>query len=179
MDETPIEIVAHDPEWVERFEAERRRLRTWIGAYTARIEHVGSTAVPGLAAKPVVDVTAVVTDVDGLWGDLDKLAAALGYRLSHVPDRHLFLQRRDDDGQAYNLHLIRESNDLWRGDLRFREYLRATPDAREEYEAAKREAAAAHPGDIDAYNEAKGDVAGAILERAEADDSIDVPGGDD
>ncbi|WP_432419305.1 GrpB family protein [Halobacterium wangiae] len=95
MDETPIEVVSYDPEWRDRFDAERDRLRPWLDDFTTRIEHVGSTSVPGLAAKPVVDALAVVDDLPGLWGDVDKLHAALGYELSHLPRDWLFLQRAD------------------------------------------------------------------------------------
>lgn len=175
MDETPIEIADYDPEWPDRFEHERDRLEAVVDDYAARIEHVGSTSVPGLAAKPIIDVTAVVSDLRGLYGDLDRLAAGFGYELSHVPGDWLFLQRRDDDGQAYNLHLIPESDDQWKDDLRFREYLRANPDVREEYAAVKRSAAAEHPDDIDAYNAAKADCCASILERAREYDSIPTP----
>lgn len=175
MDETPITIAKYDPAWADQFEEERQRLHVWISEYTTRIEHVGSTSVPGLGAKPIIDITAVVTDVDGFWSDLDKLSAAFGYELSHIPGPHLMLQRTDRSGQMYNLHLVRKSNDLWKADLLFREYLRANPDVCDEYEAVKREAAAAHPNDIDAYNETKGDFCQSILERAKADDSIGVP----
>lgn len=175
MDETPIEIVEYDPDWPERFEAERERLALVLDEYTARIEHVGSTSVPGLGAKPIVDVTAVVTDVDGLWGDLDKLGAGLGYRISHVPGDWLLLQRTDDAGNAYNLHLIREGDEQWRHDLLFREFLRSNPDVRDEYEAVKREAARAHRDDIDGYNEAKGAFCASVLRRAIDDESVTIP----
>ena len=175
MDETPISIVEYNPEWPELFDEERKRLQVWIDDFTARIEHVGSTSVPGLGAKPIIDITAVVTDVDGLWGNLDKLSAAFGYELSHIPGEHLLLQRTDITDQMYNLHLIRNSNNLWKTDLLFREYLRANPDVRDDYEAVKRQAAKDHPTNIDAYNEAKGDFMEFVLEQALADDSNEVP----
>jgi GrpB-like predicted nucleotidyltransferase (UPF0157 family) len=174
MDETPITIDEYDPRWQTLFEQEQRRLQTWIGEYTGRIEHVGSTAVPGLGAKPIIDITAVVTDLGGLWGDLDKLKAALGYELSHIPSQHLYLQRLDETDQMYNLHLIRESNELWRTDLLFREFLRANPDTRAEYEAIKREAAEAHPNDLSAYNRSKRAFIESVVERARADDSTEI-----
>lgn len=175
MDETPIEIVEYDPEWAAAFDAERDRLTGLIGEYTSRIEHVGSTSVRGLGAKPIVDVTAVVTDPGGLLGDLDALNAALGYELSHIPSDWLMLQRADDADQLYNLHLVEETNGAWRDDLLFREYLRSNPDERDEYEARKREAAAANRHDINGYNAAKADICRSILERARADDSTTVP----
>ena len=175
MDETPITIAEYDPEWATLFGQEQEQLQPWLGEYTARIEHVGSTAVPGLKAKPIIDITAVVTDVAGLWGDVDKLNAVLGYELSHIPSDHLFLQRTDAAGQLYNLHLIRDSNGVWESDLLFREYLRANPDVRDEYGRVKREAAEAHPNNIAAYNNAKADFIESLLEQARADDSIQIP----
>lgn len=175
MDETPIRVVEYNPDWADQFEVERRRLERVLTEYTARIEHIGSTSVEGLSAKPIVDITAVVTDVNGLWGDLDKLSAGFGYRLSHIPTDWLFLQRTDDSGDSYNLHLIRETNDQWKDDLLFREYLRANPDVRDEYATVKREAAESHPNSIDEYNAAKGDFCSSVLERAKADDSIEIP----
>ncbi|UPW01779.1 GrpB family protein [Halorussus gelatinilyticus] len=175
MDETPITIRDYDPTWPETFEAEQDRLETFLDAYTSRIEHIGSTAVEGLGAKPVIDVLAVVTGLPGVWGDLDNLATFYGYELSHVPMDWLFVQRTDDSGQLYNLHLIPESDDQWRDDLLFREYLRANPDARDEYEAVKRDAAESHPDDISAYNAAKADFCRSVLSRAEADESVTVP----
>lgn len=175
MNETPIEIVEYRSEWADRFEAERRRLEMVLDEYTTRIEHIGSTSVQGLGAKPIIDITGVVTDVNGLWGDLDKLSAGFGYRLSHVPGDWVLLQRTDDTGQSYNLHLIGESNDQWKDDLLFREYLRTNSDVRDEYETVKRQAAKMHPNDIDAYNEAKGDFCASVLERAQTDDAIEEP----
>lgn len=175
MDETPIKIVEYDPDWADQFEAERRQLDRVLSEYTARIEHIGSTSVEGLSGKPIIDITAVVTDVNGLWGNLDKLSAGFGYQLSHIPTDWLFLLRTGDSGDSYNLHLIRETNDQWKNDLLFREYLRANPDVREEYATVKREAAESHPTDIDEYNAAKDDFCASVLERAKADDSIEIP----
>jgi GrpB-like predicted nucleotidyltransferase (UPF0157 family) len=175
MDETPIEIVDHRSEWRDRFQAERDRIAPLIEEFAIRIDHVGSTAVPGLAAKPIVDCMAVVGDSEGLLGNVDHLSTWFGYEISHVPGDWLLLQREDDDGQAYNLHLIPESCSAWRRNLRFRDYLRTHPEARGEYESVKREAAAAHPENIDGYNEAKSECVQSILEDARADDSITVP----
>lgn len=179
MDETPIEIVDYDPEWSNRFQSERDRIAPIIGDYTTRIDHIGSTSVPELAAKPIVDCMAVVTDSTGLLGNIDHLSTWYNYELSHVPGDWLLLQREDDDGQAYNLHLIPESCKEWQRNLLFREYLRTDPEARDEYESVKREAAAAHPEDIDSYNRAKSDCLQSILKDARADDSITVPNGGD
>lgn len=175
MDETPIEIVDHDSEWRDRFQTERNRITPILEDCTTRIDHIGSTSVPELAAKPIIDCMAVVSDAEGMLGNVDHLSTWFGYEISHVPGDWLLLQREDEDAQAFNLHLIPESCEEWRRNLRFREYLRDTPEARERYESVKREAAAAHPEDIDSYNSAKSDCLQSILEDARADDSVTVP----
>ncbi|ELZ89482.1 hypothetical protein C453_00360 [Haloferax elongans ATCC BAA-1513] len=183
MDETPIRIVEYNPNWANQFEPERQRLNKVLDEYTSRIEHIGSTSVEGLSAKPIIDITAVVTDVEGLWGDLDKLSAGLGYQLSHIPTDWLFLQctgdtgqfRTDDFSQSYNLHLIRESNEQWKNDLRFREYLRANPDVRDQYGTIKQKAAESHPNNLNEYNAAKNDFCASVLAQAKTDDSIEIP----
>ena len=175
MDETPIKVVEYNPDWPDQFESEQQRLDNVLNEYTARIEHIGSTAVEGLSAKPIIDITAVVTDLNGLWGNLDKLSAGFGYRLSHIPSDWLFLQRAEGGGQSYNLHLIKESSDQWRDDLLFREYLRAHPGVRDEYATVKQEAADSHPNNITEYNAAKSDFCASVLERAKDDDAIQIP----
>ncbi|RYJ14256.1 GrpB family protein [Halogeometricum borinquense] len=176
MDETPITIAEYNPEWPDIFERERQRLASVLDEYTARIEHIGSTSVPGLAAKPIIDITAVVTDIDGCWGDLDKLSAVFGYELSSIPSDWLFVQRTDESGQLYNLHLISAADDQWKQDLLFREYLRTYPDVRDEYASVKRSAAESNPNDITAYTYSKNEFCQSVLERARADDTIEVPG---
>jgi GrpB-like predicted nucleotidyltransferase (UPF0157 family) len=175
MDKTPIEIVGYDPEWSNCFQSERDRIAPLIGDYTTRVDHIGSTSVPELAAKPIVGCMAVVTDSAGLLGNVDHLSTWFNYELSHVPGDWLLLQREDDNGQAYNLHLIPESREEWRRNLLFREYLRTYPEAREKYESVKREAAAAHTENLEGYNDAKSDCLQSILADARADESITVP----
>lgn len=170
----PIKVVEYNPNWPNQFKSERQRLTTVLNEYTARIEHIGSTAVEGLRAKPIIDITAVVTDLNGLWGDIDKLSAGFGYELSHIPSNWLFLQRTEDSGQSYNLHLIKESSNQWKDDLLFREYLRSYPDVRNEYATVKQEAAESHPNNITEYNAAKNDFCASVLERAKDDDSIQI-----
>lgn len=174
MDETPIELVEYDPEWRNCFRAERDRIVPVIEDYTTRIDHIGSTSVPELAAKPIIDCMAVVSDSEGLLGSIDHLSTWFDYELSHIPGDWLLLQREDDD-QAYNLHLIPESCEEWKRNLLFREYLRTYPEARNEYESVKREAAAAHTENLRGYNDAKADCLQSILTDARADESITVP----
>lgn len=158
-----IELEPHDPAWAERFEDEREQIRETAPGGLLGVFHIGSTAVPDLAAKPVVDVLAVYRDASAMRGAARALADA-GYA-----------RRRDDDdwqvlarsgGTDAVVHLRPRDVEAWRDQLVFREYLRDSPEAREEYERAKRDAAAAHPDDVDAYTDAKEWTIEVLTERA-------------
>lgn len=149
----PIEVVDYDPEWPALFEAEAARLRQALGDVAVRIEHVGSTAVPGLAAKPTVDIQVSVPDVadrDAYAGRLEDL----GYE--HVPDPDFvdypfFGWPSAKAPRTFNLHVCQAGTENERRHLAFRDLLRSDPDARDEYAALKRELALKHGNDIEGY----------------------------
>ena len=158
-----IELESYDPAWVDRFERERERIRETESGGLLGVFHIGSTAVPELAAKATIDVLAVYTD-GAAMRDAARAFAGDGY-----------LRRRDDpDWQVLNrsgeatvvLHLRPRGADTWRDQLVFRELLRDSPRARAEYERAKRDAAAAHPEDVDAYTDAKESTIEELTARA-------------
>lgn len=144
-----IEIAPYDPAWPAAFEAEAQALRALAPAILA-LDHIGSTAVPGLAAKPVIDMMAAVqrlTDATALVPTL----AARGYRLVETGMRNrLFLQR-----PGFNLHIV--TLDSWprRKERLMRDALIADPQAAAAYAALKRQLATAHPEDMAAYTRAK------------------------
>ena len=150
----PIEVVDYDPEWPTMFEAEAARLREALGDVAVRIEHVGSTSVPGLAAKPNVDIQVSVPDVhdrDAYAGPL----AAIGYE--HVPDPQFpdypfFGWPSARAPRTFNLHVCQSGTEMERRHLAFRDRLRSDPAARVEYAALKRELALKHGNDIEGYN---------------------------
>ena len=129
----PDVVVPYDPEWPRLFEEERARLEEALGPWLeGGIHHIGSTAVPGLAAKPIVDMMAGVHDLEEARAAFPRLEA-LGYRYrEHRPEAHLFFQ--DDRG----VHLTVPGSDLWRERLAFRDALRASPELRAEYTEWKR-----------------------------------------
>jgi len=163
----PVEIVAYDQGWPERFEAWRGRLAGLLGPVGLRIEHVGSTSVPGLAAKPVVDIQVSVADLS----DEDRYvppceAAGLQFRLRD--DEHRYFQPPPGHPRDVHVHVCQHGAEWERVHLPFRDYLRCRADAREAYAAAKREAARLWGNDPPAYTEAKTDVILGIIDRAEA-----------
>lgn len=162
---TPIEIVGYREEWPALFDAERDRLREIVGDRTVAIEHIGSTSVPRLAAKPIVDVCPVVDDMDDAY-DCKPDVLDAGYVFNADRENWLAFERLDDDGQQYNVHFrLRGSTGLKRV-LRFRDYLRDHPHARAAYATMKRHAAATHPDDTSAYNDAKDDIAECLITAA-------------
>jgi putative glutamine amidotransferase len=166
MDE--LTVVDADPTWPARFEAEAARLRTSLPAdLDARIDHVGSTSVPGLAAKPVIDVQLSVRQITPVNTYAEPLIAA-GYRHVIDPwsDDHEFFSRDEDGRRVVNLHVCQAGSPWERKHLAFRDHLRTHPDDAAAYAALKRDLSAEHVVDRAAYTEGKTDFIEATLEGA-------------
>lgn len=160
----PVEVVPYDPAWAATFARWRERLATALGSQAVRIEHMGSTAVEGLAAKPVVDIMVCVLDVE------DEAAFVPGIEGLGVPLRsretaHRYFRPGPPDPREVQIHVWQVGSEGERMHLLFRDYLRAHPAARDAYAAMKMEAARRFRGDRIAYNEAK---SGHILDALEA-----------
>ncbi|MFG3297650.1 GrpB family protein [Micromonospora chersina] len=152
-----VEVVAHDPTWSERFTAAQRPL---VGALptAVSIEHIGSTSIPGMAAKPIIDIQAVVPEVEAVLADLRPLEQ-LGY--VHRPlvfpddDQHLFFVKDTAGKRAEHLHVFGVTSPVPAANRLFRAYIAADADAARRYEAAKRHAAERHPDSRARYGAAK------------------------
>lgn len=159
LDGKPIVIAHYDPEWPRRFRRECEVIfRTCGRRAFLRIEHVGSTAVPGLAAKPIVDIMPGVLSLAAVPALVAPLAAT-GYEYVpayevELPERRYF--RKDVDGErAFQLHVVEVGSDFWKRHLLFRDYLRAHDEAAAEYERLKRRLAAEYGADREGYTQAK------------------------
>ncbi|MFB6151719.1 MAG: GrpB family protein [Haloarculaceae archaeon] len=166
MPDYTIEIVDYDPAWPGLFERERERMAEVIGDLVVSIEHVGSTSVPGLAAKPIIDVCPVVEDMGTARAVSDRLDAA-DWPLARERGDEPWIEhtRTDEDGQEFNVH-VRPRESAVENYLLLREFLRDRPGIRKEYARVKRAAAAEHPHDVGAYTRAKSDVIERAKERA-------------
>jgi GrpB-like predicted nucleotidyltransferase (UPF0157 family) len=143
-----IKIVAYDPAWPAHFEAEASKLRATFGELALRIEHVGSTSVPGLAAKAVIDIQVSVASLASPERFL-PLLAQLGYL--HVPmgDFDLvypWFVKPHDWPSTHHVHLCVQGDEQERRHLAFRDHLRCHPEVAAEYVALKRSLAAANHG---------------------------------
>lgn len=163
-----IRIVDHDPAWAPRAAAELQRVAAALGPEVAvHLEHVGSTAVPGLAAKPILDLLVGVDALDPRERYVTPLEG-LGYLFAFAadsPDRHFFA-KPPERPRAFHLHVCRSGGAVEHAHLAVRDYLRAHPDEAEAYAAVKRAVAARHPQDRLAYIEGKHDHVVALERRA-------------
>lgn len=152
--DAPVEIVEYDPGWPARYAAERARLMPLLAG--AELHHFGSTAVPGLAAKPVIDMISLVSDLDA---PIPALVSRAGYRFPQAFNATLahrrFLCYPSASRRTHHLHLVDEQSEL-DCRLRFRDRLRADPDLARAYVELKRTLAERHREDREAYTEAKG-----------------------
>ncbi|MEM9565444.1 MAG: GrpB family protein [Actinomycetota bacterium] len=149
-----VEVVPSSPAWPERFRVEREALSGALDGVAASIEHVGSTAVPGLAAKPTIDILIVVESIEAF---LERLHAVedLGYRYRPFSpvgsETHHFLRRVEDGRRTHHLHVLAAGSpevDRFRG---FRDALRRNADLAAEYERLKLDLATRHADDRDRY----------------------------
>ena len=126
-------VIAYDQAWPRLFEAERARLESALAQWlTTGVHHIGSTAVPGLAAKPTIDMLAGIGDLAEARAAFEPLEG-LGYRhRDHRPEAHLFVR------SGFGVHLTEPGSDLWRERLAFRDALRSDPALVAEYAEWKR-----------------------------------------
>jgi GrpB-like predicted nucleotidyltransferase (UPF0157 family) len=151
-----IEIVPYDPCWPMRFQQEAEILRQALAHWlVGAIEHIGSTAISGLAAKPVIDIMAGVRTLNESRPAITA-AAQLGYCYApyHTEVEHWFC-KPSPAFRTHHLHLIPVGTPQWLRPIAFRDYLRAHADIASEYEALKRGLAEEHRRDREAYTEAK------------------------
>jgi len=152
----PIVVVPYDPEWPRHFADLGRRLRDALGRVALRIDHIGSTAVPGLDAKPIVDIQISVASFDPLDVYRTPLERA-GYVLrAENPDLTKRYFRERPGQRRTHIHVRRAGGWSEQGSLLFRDYLRANPDDAAQYAELKHALASAHREDRAKYTDAKG-----------------------
>lgn len=159
-----IVMVEHDPRWATRYESERSRIVAALGDRVLRIDHIGSTSVSGLAAKPIIDIDLSVADPDDETAyvpDLERVGYVLrvreeGHRMMRTPERDV------------HVHVCSLGSDWEQRHLVFRDWLRENPDDRQRYEDVKRSLAGRVWADMNDYADAKSDVIADIMSRATA-----------
>lgn len=162
----PLVVVGYDPAWPQAYERWRQRVAAALGRTAIRIEHVGSTSVPGLAAKPIVDIQVSVADLGGEPRYVPPLQA-IGLVLRSRDELHRFLRPPAGHPREVHVHACAAGGQWEHDHLLFRDYLRAHPAACLRYAEAKQAAARRWSDDGWAYTEAKTGIILDILEQAE------------
>ncbi len=165
----PIAIVRYESQWPREFDAERVRLEQVFKGVPVVVEHVGSTAVPGLGAKPIIDIMIGLLRLE----EAEVRAPALeqiGYE--YVPAHELELPGRryfrkvQGERRSHHLHAVVRGSEFWRRHLLFRDYLRQHDSTAVEYFELKQKLASMHRTNRRAYLEAKSDFIEAVLLKA-------------
>jgi GrpB-like predicted nucleotidyltransferase (UPF0157 family) len=166
---TPIVLSPYDERWPRWFDGYRAKIAAAMGEHAIAIEHVGSTSVPGIHAKPTVDIAIGVRTMDGARAGHDALLA-LGFTKGrdNFPDWRYYDREGHAPGEQVHLHVVPFGGRRWNAYLLFRDYLRAHPNAAAEYVRAKQEFAAEFGRDRLGYVEAKTEIVEEILRRARA-----------
>ena len=160
----PVQLLAYMPEWVSQAGAEASRIAHALGVALTDVEHIGSTAVPGLEAKPSIDLMLGVPDYPA--PSVRSALQALGYEClgeAGVSGREYYRFRR---AASFNLHVVLKGGAHWKNNLALRGYLRESAAARQQYAEAKRAALAAGATTLVSYSTAKAAVVATLLHKA-------------
>jgi GrpB-like predicted nucleotidyltransferase (UPF0157 family) len=165
--EAEIQLVPHDDDWSRLFESERELLLDAVSEYVkGGIEHVGSTAVPGLLAKPVIDI---MVGVNGLVESMPAVTVLKQLNYHYFPYRSSemhWLCKPSPSFRTHHLHLVPFQSDLWIERVAFRDYLRSHPDVAVQYGQLKANLANEFRFDREAYTDAKGPFIRRVVEQA-------------
>jgi GrpB-like predicted nucleotidyltransferase (UPF0157 family) len=167
MDE--IEIIEHNPDWANMFEREAESIRTALGNLTVEIQHIGSTAVPGLAAKPVIDIMVGLHNLSDGESTIQPLEN-LGYVYwaeNPNPEKMFFVKGIPPYGEkrTHHVHVVEIDGEFWQRRL-FRDYLRRNSEEAQRYEKLKRDLAVQFRNDREAYTQGKSDYIREVMEKA-------------
>jgi GrpB-like predicted nucleotidyltransferase (UPF0157 family) len=162
----PIRIAAYDPSWPARFQEEKTRLEQAIGPWTTGgMHHVGSTSVPGLDAKPVIDILAGVESLAASRACFDPLLELDYHYAPYRSDEMHWFCKPSPSHRTHHLHLVPAGSARYRDELAFRDALREQPATAHAYLRLKRELANAHQHDREAYTAAKAEFIADVLDR--------------
>lgn len=152
-----VEVVPHDPRWRDAFEAEAGRVADALGETVVAVHHVGSTSIPGIYAKPIVDMLVEVRDVGEVDGRSQAMES-LGYEVMGeygIPGRRYFRKDDREGSRTHHVHAFEAGSAEAERHLAFRDYMIAHPEDAQRYSELKRRLADEHPQNIDGYMDGK------------------------
>ncbi|MUK87897.1 GrpB family protein [Ornithinibacillus sp. L9] len=173
MEKPIVRLCSYDPNWEKQYEYERRRILDVIGNYAVRIEHIGSTAIKGLEAKPIIDIMVGIHDLE-IVPNLVRPLSVIEFEYVHKPefkDRRFFRKGLWGQGTCH-LHICKINSKEWKEKILFRDYLRLHPQIAEEYATLKKSLATTYKLDRQAYTKKKEPFIKAIIEKAKLENMI-------
>ena len=170
MAQRKVKIVEYDPNWAALYREEKAKIVAAIGHLTVAVEHIGSTAVVGLGAKPTIDIMVGVNSLSDAQLCMQPLSR-LGYRYRPedevtMPERRFFEKGEPPREQHYHLHMVEMGGEFWRKHLAFRDYLRSHPETSRQYCELKKKLASKYGSDREGYTEAKTQFIESIVAKA-------------
>lgn len=171
-----IRLADYDPQWPTLYEEEKASILDLIGDFIFNIQHIGSTAVPGLGAKPIIDIMVAIRRLALIEKCIQPLQT-IGYEYRGeygIPGRHFFRKPPGDlVARTHHLHLVERESDFWERHILFRDFLRVHSEETQRYYQLKRELAAKFASDRDAYTEAKTSFIESVVQKARASKTTD------
>ncbi|MCQ6268668.1 GrpB family protein [Fictibacillus sp. WQ 8-8] len=165
-----VNLIDYNPNWEKQYEYEENRILDVLGDKVVGIEHIGSTSIKGLEAKPIIDIIVGVQDLDEVSSFVSPLSE-IDYEYVPKPefkDRRFFRKRLWGQG-ACHLHICEFNSSEWIGKLLFRDYLRLNPQVAEEYASLKKELATTYQFDRPTYTKKKEPFIKTIIEKARSE----------
>jgi GrpB-like predicted nucleotidyltransferase (UPF0157 family) len=162
-----VRVVEYDRRWPSLYEQERARILNVLGGVVLDIQHVGSTAIPGVAAKPIIDIMVAVPELAAAEKCIQPLEA-IGYEFrgeAGVPERLFFGKGAP---RTHHIHMVELEGEFWESQILFRDFLRAHPDEARQYCELKKQLAASFGSDREAYTEGKTPFIESVLAKARA-----------
>lgn len=174
----PVVIVDYDPHWVTLYDEEKRRIHEVVGNIIVWIEHIGSTAVHGLEAEPVIDIMTAVNNLSDAKKCIEPLQK-IGYEYQsghevRFPKRRFFRKGNPPKEQHYHLHMVELASDFWKKHLLFRDFLRTHSEVAQEYCELKKKLATTYGTDHEGYTAAKTPFIESVVAKAKAEKKGDL-----
>lgn len=161
-----VKVVPYQKSWTKEFEKEKARILEVCGDKVVAIEHIGSTSVPGLAAKPIIDIAVGIERLKDAKKLLPCLKKLDYHFYKEFQRQRLFVAKGPDEKRTHYLHVMRFNGAKWMTDQLFRNYLRTHPKAVEQYAKLKQKLAVAHTDDRQAYADEKNSFIKSIIAKA-------------
>ena len=167
-----VVIVEYDPQWPTLYEEEKERILAVVGRVIVAVEHIGSTAVPGLGAKPIIDIMAAVPHLADAEQCIEPLET-IGYEYvpeynDIIPERRYF-HKGPPEGRTHHLHIVELTSEFWERHLLFRDFLRTHPEEAQQYDLLKKELAVRFRSNREAYTDAKTSFIESAVAKAQAE----------